>query len=94
MHDCDLMINIGARFDDRVTGKVSGFSPDSQKIHLDIDECSINKIIKVDLEIVGDAKDGIKIVARRADFILRAYLPIARHHKMLAVQCLVLLKCR
>ena len=62
MHDCDLMINIGARFDDRVTGKVSGFSPDSQKIHLDIDECSINKIIKVDLEIVGDAKDGIKML--------------------------------
>ncbi len=62
MHDCDLMINIGARFDDRVTGKVSGFSPDSKKIHLDIDECSINKIIKVDLEIVGDAKDGIKML--------------------------------
>ncbi len=54
MHDCDLMICIGARFDDRVTGKLSGFSPDSTKIHIDIDPSSINKNVMVDLPIVGD----------------------------------------
>jgi len=56
MHDCDLMINIGARFDDRITGMVSKFSPNSKKIHIDIDPSSINKIVKVDVAIVGDAK--------------------------------------
>ncbi len=55
MYDCDVMINIGARFDDRVTGRVSGFSPNSKKIHVDVDDCSIDKIIKVDVPIVGDA---------------------------------------
>jgi len=55
MHDCDVMLNIGARFDDRVTGRVSGFSPDSKKIHVDVDDCSIDKIIHVDVPIVGDA---------------------------------------
>jgi acetolactate synthase-1/2/3 large subunit len=54
------MINIGARFDDRVTGRVSGFSPNSKKIHIDIDECSIDKIINVDLSIVGDAAEVLK----------------------------------
>ena len=56
MHDCDLMINIGARFDDRITGMVSKFSPNSKKIHIDIDPSSINKIVKVDVAIVGDAQ--------------------------------------
>jgi acetolactate synthase-1/2/3 large subunit len=60
MHDCDLMINIGARFDDRVTGKVSAFSPNSKKIHIDIDACSIDKIINVDLAIIGDASEVIE----------------------------------
>lgn len=55
MYDCDVMINIGARFDDRVTGRVSGFSPNSKKIHADVDDCSIDKIIKVDVPIIGDA---------------------------------------
>ncbi len=55
MHDCDVMINVGARFDDRVTGRVSGFSPHSKKIHIDIDDVSIDKIIRVDVGIVGDA---------------------------------------
>ncbi len=55
MYECDVMINIGARFDDRVTGRVSGFSPNSKKIHIDIDDCSINKIINVDVPIIGDA---------------------------------------
>jgi acetolactate synthase I/II/III large subunit len=55
MHGCDLMINIGARFDDRVTGKVAAFSPGSKKIHVDIDPSSINKNVRADLGIVGDA---------------------------------------
>ena len=57
MHDCDLLINIGARFDDRITGKIDEFSPNSKKVHIDIDPSSINKIIKVDLALVGDVKD-------------------------------------
>ena len=56
MHDCDLMINIGARFDDRITGMVSKFSPGSKKIHIDIDPSSINKVVKVDVAVVGDAQ--------------------------------------
>ena len=55
MHDCDVMVNIGARFDDRVTGKLSEFSPGSKKIHVDIDPSSINKNVAVDLAIIGDA---------------------------------------
>ena len=54
MHDCDLMINIGARFDDRITGRTDAFSPGSKKAHIDIDPSSINKVIHVDLPIVGD----------------------------------------
>ncbi|WP_323019893.1 acetolactate synthase 3 large subunit [Pararhodobacter sp.] len=54
MHDCDLMINIGARFDDRITGRVNAFSPNSRKVHIDIDPSSINKVIRVDLPILGD----------------------------------------
>ncbi len=59
MHDCDLLINIGARFDDRITGKIDEFSPKSKKVHIDIDPSSINKIVKVDLSIVGDVGDVI-----------------------------------
>ena len=54
MHDCDLMINIGARFDDRITGRIDAFSPGSTKIHVDIDPSSINKTVRIDLPIVGD----------------------------------------
>jgi acetolactate synthase-1/2/3 large subunit len=54
MHDCDLMINIGARFDDRITGKIDEFSPKSKKIHIDIDPSSIGKNVKVDLAITSD----------------------------------------
>ena len=54
MHDCDVMINIGARFDDRITGRLDAFSPGSKKIHVDIDPSSINKNIQVDIPIVGD----------------------------------------
>jgi len=55
MHDCDFMLNIGARFDDRVTGKLSDFSPFSTKIHADIDPSSLNKVVNVDVGIVSDA---------------------------------------
>ena len=65
MHDCDVMINIGARFDDRVTGLISEFSPGSKKIHVDIDPSSINKNVAVDVPIIGDCasvlSDMIKI---------------------------------
>ncbi len=54
MHDCDLMINVGARFDDRITGRIDAFSPNSKKAHIDIDPSSINKVIRVDIPIVGD----------------------------------------
>ncbi len=60
MHECDLMINIGARFDDRITGRIDAFSPNSKKIHIDIDPSSINKIVKVDVAIVGDCLSVIK----------------------------------
>ncbi len=55
MHGCDVMLNMGARFDDRVTGKLSHFAPTAKKIHADIDPSSINKNVKVDVPIVGDA---------------------------------------
>ena len=55
MHQCDVMFNIGARFDDRVTGKVGSFSPGSKKIHIDIDPSSLNKTIVADIGIIGDA---------------------------------------
>ncbi len=65
MYNCDVMINIGARFDDRVTGKLDEFSPNSTKIHVDIDPSSINKNVSVDIPIIGDAghvlEDMIKI---------------------------------
>ena len=55
MHGCDVMLNIGARFDDRVTGRLNAFSPGSKKIHCDIDPSSINKNVAVDVPVVGDA---------------------------------------
>ena len=55
MHDCDVMLNIGARFDDRVTGLIAGFSPNSVKIHCDIDPSSVNKNVLVDHAVIGDA---------------------------------------
>ena len=54
MHGCDAMFNIGARFDDRITGRVKDFSPHSKKAHIDIDPSSINKVIRVDVPVVGD----------------------------------------
>ena len=60
MHDCDLMICIGARFDDRVTGRIDAFSPGSTKIHVDIDPSSINKVIRVDLPIIADCGEAMR----------------------------------
>ncbi|CAN0353509.1 unnamed protein product [Discosporangium mesarthrocarpum] len=57
MHGCDVMINIGARFDDRITGRLDAFSPGSKKIHVDIDPSSINKSVPVDLPIIGNVED-------------------------------------
>ena len=54
MNQCDVMVNVGARFDDRITGRLDAFSPGSKKIHIDIDRSSINKVIPVDLGVVGD----------------------------------------
>src|SRR4051812_37819140 len=54
MHDCDVMVCVGARFDDRITGRLDAFAPHSKKIHIDIDPSSINKNVKVDIPIVGD----------------------------------------
>jgi len=64
MHDCDVMICIGARFDDRVTGRLNAFSPDSTKIHIDVDPSSINKNIAVDLAIIGDAGNVLEELLR------------------------------
>ena len=60
MHGCDLMINIGARFDDRITGRVQDFSPGSIKAHIDIDPSSINKVIHVEMPIIGDVTHVLK----------------------------------
>jgi acetolactate synthase I/II/III large subunit len=64
MHDCDLMICIGARFDDRITGRIDAFSPGSRKIHIDIDPSSINKNVKVDLPIIGDCAHVLEDMVR------------------------------
>ena len=65
MHDCDLMINIGARFDDRITGKIDEFSPKSKKIHIDIDPSSIGKNVKVDLAITSDVTELLYNLIKR-----------------------------
>ena len=64
MHDCDLMINIGARFDDRITGRIDAFSPNSKKAHVDIDPSSINKVINVDIPIIGDVESVLKDIIK------------------------------
>ena len=69
MHDCDVMLCIGARFDDRITGRTDAFSPNSKKIHIDIDPSSINKNIKVDVPIIGDVANvlGDMLAALKAE---------------------------
>jgi acetolactate synthase I/II/III large subunit len=64
MHDCDVMVCVGARFDDRVTGRLDAFSPGSKKIHIDIDPSSIGKIVRADIGIVGDAGRVLEAMAQ------------------------------
>ena len=64
MHDCDVMINIGARFDDRITGRLNAFSPGSRKIHIDIDPSSINKTVRVDIPVVADVAHALEDLIR------------------------------
>ena len=71
MHDCDLMICVGARFDDRITGRLDAFSPGSKKIHVDIDPSSINKNVKVDIGIIGDCAHVLEDMVK----LWRANLP-------------------
>ncbi|QIZ09256.1 biosynthetic-type acetolactate synthase large subunit [Priestia megaterium] len=68
VHHCDLLISIGVRFSDRVTGRISGFSPSSKKIHVDIDPAEINKIIPIDLPIVSDAKEFLFTLKNQLDY--------------------------
>tara|TARA_B100000780_G_scaffold226701_1_gene165920 strand:- start:162 stop:1145 length:984 start_codon:yes stop_codon:yes gene_type:complete len=65
MHDCDLMINIGARFDDRITGKIDEFSPNSKKIHIDIDPSSVGKNVKVDLAVISDVNQFLESLIKK-----------------------------
>ncbi|MEC7831391.1 MAG: acetolactate synthase 3 large subunit [Pseudomonadota bacterium] len=60
MNECDLLINIGARFDDRVTGRLDAFSPNSKKIHVDIDPSSMNKTVPIDVPILGDCAHALE----------------------------------
>ncbi len=60
MHDCDVMINVGARFDDRITGRLDAFAPNSKKIHIDIDPSSINKVVRVDVPVVADVAKALE----------------------------------
>jgi len=64
MHGCDVMVNIGARFDDRITGRLDAFSPQSKKIHIDIDPSSINKNVQIDLPIIGDVAHVLEDMIR------------------------------
>ena len=67
MHHCDVLFNIGARFDDRVTGRLDAFSPNSKKIHLDIDPSSINKVVQIDIPLKGDVKSILKKLLKELD---------------------------
>ena len=64
MHDCDVMICIGARFDDRITGRIDAFSPNSKKIHIDIDPSSIGKNVHADIPIIGDCEHVLEEMVR------------------------------
>ncbi|WP_374629013.1 acetolactate synthase 3 large subunit [Pannonibacter indicus] len=64
MHDCDVMVCIGARFDDRITGRIDAFAPNARKIHIDIDPSSINKVVKVDVPVIGDVGHVLEDMVR------------------------------
>lgn len=65
MHECDVMLCVGARFDDRITGRLDAFSPNSKKIHIDIDPSSINKTVRVDVPIIGDVASVLEDMVRQ-----------------------------
>ncbi|GIR56174.1 MAG: hypothetical protein CM15mP63_1790 [Gammaproteobacteria bacterium] len=64
MHDCDVLLAVGARFDDRVTGDTSKFCPNAKIIHIDVDPSSISKIIEVDLSLVGETSLILKSLSK------------------------------
>ncbi len=64
MHDCDLMICVGASFDDRVTGRIDAFSPNSKKVHIDIDPSSVNKIVRVDIPVIADCAEALAAILK------------------------------
>src|ERR1700757_3809530 len=78
MHDCDLMIAVGSRFDDRVTGRLNAFAPGSKKIHIDIDPSSINKNVRVEFPIIGDAGEALSAMLAAGPSTLRRTDPAAR----------------
>ncbi len=94
MHDCDVMINVGARFDDRITGRLDAFAPNSKKIHIDIDPSSINKTVKVDIPVIGDVahalEDMIRVWKSRSIVLDKAAMTDwkAQIKKWMAVDCL------
>ena len=94
MHGCDVMINIGARFDDRITGLLSDFSPRSRKVHVDIDPSSINKVIKTDVPVLGDVghvlEDALRLWKARGRKVNREGLQAwwAQIEEWKAVRCL------
>ncbi|HML09368.1 MAG TPA: acetolactate synthase 3 large subunit [Stellaceae bacterium] len=78
MHDCDVMIAIGARFDDRVTGRLNAFSPGSKKIHIDIDPSSINKNVRVDVPLIGDCGEALEALIEGWTKVAPKRLPAGR----------------
>ena len=64
MHNCDVMLNVGARFDDRVTGRLNAFAPHSKKVHIDVDKSSINKVVSVDYGIIGDCAEVLSLLVQ------------------------------
>ncbi len=89
MHDCDVMICIGARFDDRITGRLDAFSPHSKKIHVDIDPSSINKNVKAHIGIIGDCGHVLEDMVRLWRSLLGAdgqggYRGLVEDHRRLA----------
>ena len=65
MHNCDVMLNVGARFDDRVTGRLNAFAPNSKKVHIDVDKSSINKVVSVDYGIIGDCAEVLSVLVQK-----------------------------
>ena len=94
MHGCDVMLNIGARFDDRITGRISDFSPHSRKVHIDIDASSLNKVIRVEVPIQGDIahvlEDALRLWKARGRKVNKAGLEKwwAQIREWRAVNCL------